>query len=123
MPTLSNPTGTATGSTTAEGSVDLDVRGTVWWVTTESQNLPSATQIKNGQNALGNPAADSGSESGGGSAGTVNVSATGLTPATTYYFYFYAEDESSKPSNTVTSDAFTTDPSRNPSALLTLGVG
>ena len=61
-PTLSNASATATGATTGEGSVQTtETGGTMYWVVTTSSTQPTVTQIKNGQNHNGNPAADSGS--------------------------------------------------------------
>lgn len=108
-PSLTNPTGTATGDTTADGSVDTDEDdGTLYWVVTESSTSPSVAQIQSGQNANGDPAAASGNQSVS-STGTQNVSASGLDAGTQYWFHFQQQDEVGNDSTVVTSSSFTTD--------------
>lgn len=84
---LSNPLASATGATSADASVVTNrANGTLYWVVTTSATAPSVTQIKAGQNEGGTAAAADGSASVT-TAGTQSISVTGLTTATTYYFY------------------------------------
>lgn len=108
-PTLSNPTGTATGAASADGTVDTDEgNGTLYWVVTESSTSPSVSEIQAGQNASGSSAAASGNQSVS-STGTQNVSASGLSSNTTYWFHFQQEDDANNDSSVATSSSFTTD--------------
>ncbi len=92
VPTLSNATASATGSTTAEGSVTTDkATGTLFWIVTTSTTEPTPGQIKDGKRANGDAADDSGSQSIS-STGTKTVSASGLLVGSVYQFYFVHEN-------------------------------
>lgn len=107
-PTLSNPTGTATGETTADGSVDTDEGdGTLYWVVTTSSTAPTVAQVQAGQDESGAAAAASGNQAVS-STGTQNVSASGLDAGTQYWFHFQQQDEVGNDSTVVTSSSFTT---------------
>lgn len=88
---LTSPTGAQTGATTATGTVSTNqASGTFYWVVTASATPPSAAQVKAGQNNGGTAAAALGSAAA--VSGTNTFNATGLTAATTYYFYFMQEN-------------------------------
>jgi hypothetical protein len=107
-PTLSSPTGTATGSTTADGTVSTNEgNGTLYWVVTQSATAPSVAQVQAGQDHTGSPADDDGSQAVSAT-GTQNVNATGLTAETTYYFHYQQEDAATNDSTVVSSASFTT---------------
>lgn len=108
-PTLSAPSGTQTGTTTADLSVATTrLTGTLWGVVTTSNTQPSTTQIKAGQDHTGAAAQFAANDA------TVSnpqlFSATGLPSGTVLYAHFYQEDAESDPSNRVTSASFSTVP-------------
>lgn len=111
-PTLSSPTGAATGDTTADGSVSTDEgNGTLFAVVTTSATAPTAAQVKAGQDHTGAAAAfavGSGSGQAVTGTGTQNVSATGLTASTAYYWHYMHEDAATNQSTVVSSASFTT---------------
>ena len=103
-PVLSSPTGTATGSTTASGTVVTtnDANGTLYyWATTNASE--TAADIK----ANGDSQAVT-------AQGVQAVSITGLTASTTYYIHYVHDDAAANESNVVSSGAFTTDASTTP---------
>lgn len=102
------PTGTATGETTADGTLTVGFNtGTVWWVVTESGTAPSIAQVQAGQDDSGSAAADDGSETA--SNPTINtLNATGLTAGTTYYFHYQYENEDNVDSPVLSSASFET---------------
>lgn len=103
-PVLSSPTGVETGATTADGSVSTDEgNGTLYAVVTTSATPPSAADIRTGTGAV---YATSQAVSG---TGVQDVSATGLTASTTYYWHFLHDDAAANASNIATSASFTTD--------------
>jgi len=107
-PTLSSPTATQTGATTADLSVSTDEgNGTLSWVVTTSATAPSVAQVKAGQDHTGAAAADSGSQSVSAT-GVQNANATGLTAETTYYAHFQHVDAAANDSTVSTSASFTT---------------
>lgn len=96
-PVLSSPTGTATGSTTASGTVSTDEgNGTLYFYASTNASETAAT-IK----ASGSSQAVSGT-------GSQAVSFTGLTGSTTYYAHYVQDDASSNESNVVSSSSFKT---------------
>ena len=102
-PTLDTPTGTQTGATTADGTVETDKNsGTLYAVITESATPPSETDIKSGTAAV-----YSTSQAIDG-AGEQSAAATGLTGSTGYYWHYYQEDTAGNGSNVATSAEFTT---------------
>lgn len=107
-PTLSSPTGTQTGATTADLTVSTDEgNGTLYWVVTTSATAPSVAQVQAGQDHTGSAAPGSGNQSVGAT-GTQNASATGLTAATAYYAHFQQEDAANNDSTVLSSASFTT---------------
>lgn len=108
-PTLSSPSASETGDTTASLSVSSDeANGTLYWVVTQSATGPSAAQIKAGQDHTGAAADDNGSQSVTAT-GTQNANSTGLAEQTTYYAHFMHEDAAANQSTVATSASFTTD--------------
>ncbi|MDL0431355.1 Ig-like domain-containing protein [Marinobacter sp. TBZ242] len=72
-------------------SVDLDKDGTAYYViVADGDGVPSATQVKSGQNSAGSAALISGSFSTVGTTGSEAFS--GLAPGTAYDLYAVAED-------------------------------
>ncbi len=107
-PTLSSASGTATGPTSASGSVSTDdSTGTLYHVTTQSATTPSVAQIKAGNDHLGASADASGSKAVS-SLGAQGITAGGLASETTYYHHFVQTDENTNDSNTITTASFTT---------------
>lgn len=96
-PTLSNPTATATGQTTASGSVTTDEgNGTLYYLASANSSENAAT-VKGG---------DSQAVS---ATGVQNVSVTGLTHSTGYYLHFVHVDAADNESDVASSSQFTTD--------------
>ena len=87
-PSLNNAVATATGQTTASASVNTvnAAFGTLYQITTTNGSTPSATQIKNGQDASGSAATASGNQAVS-SLGTQSFSISGLTASTAYFNY------------------------------------
>lgn len=107
-PTLSSPSGTQTGSTTADLSVYTNEgNGTLYWVVTTSATSPSVAQVQAGLDHTGAAAADDGSQVVSGT-GAQSANATGLTADTTYYVHFQQEDAATNDSTVSTSSSFTT---------------
>jgi hypothetical protein len=107
-PTLSSPTGVKTGITTATlGVTTNDATGTLYGVLTLNSTLPTAAQIKAGQNAAGSAAAYAFNQAVSTTTPTKN--ATGLTGSTTYYAYYMQEDVAGNQSTVPTGVSFTTD--------------
>ena len=107
-PTLTSPTGAATGSTTANGGATTnEANGTIYVVASTSATAPSAAQVKAGQMHTGAAAAAS-ANAAVSSTGAKSVNFTGLTPSTTYYAHTMHEDASGNQSSVVSSASFTT---------------
>jgi hypothetical protein len=109
-PTLSSPTGTQTGQTTASLSVSTNEgNGTLYWVVDTSATPPSAAQVKAGQDNGGAAADDAGSQAVS-TTGVQSITggATGLTAATGYYAYYMHEDANGNQSSVAASSQFTT---------------
>jgi len=101
-PVLSSPTGTKTGSTTADGTVSTDEgNGTLYYYASTNTTETAAT-IK-----------ASGSSQAVITTGSQAVSFTGLTASTTYYAHYVQDDSSANTSNVVSSTSFTTDAAFN----------
>ena len=95
-PTLTSPTGTQTGSTTASGTVSTDeANGTLYYLASTNATETAAT-VK---------AASSQAVSGTGSQ---SVSFTGLTASTTYYAHYCHRDAAGNDSTVSNSASFTT---------------
>lgn len=108
-PTLSNPTGTKTGSSTADITVDTNEgSGTLYYVVDQNLSTPSSTQIKAGQDQ-GGGAADKANNAVVVSTGTKTFNIVGLTPSTTYKAYFAQDDGAGNTSSASASASFTTD--------------
>lgn len=108
-PTLSNPAGSATGASTASGSVTTDeANGTLYAVVTTSATKPSVAQIQAGQDHTGSAAPYSTSQAVTAT-GAQNVSATGLAASTGYYWHYQHQDAATNDSTVATSALFTTD--------------
>lgn len=96
-PTLSNPTATATGQTSASGSVTTDEgNGTLYYLAS-ANSTESAATVKGG---------DSQAVTG---TGVQNVGVTGLTHSTGYYLHFVHVDAAENESDVASSSQFTTD--------------
>lgn len=110
-PTLSSPTLTKTGSSTATGTVTSDTAGgSIEGVITTSATTPSSTQILAGQDHTGAAAVDS--DSFTAASGVNNFSWTGLAPNTVYYAHY--GQAGSTPATPVTSASATTDANQAP---------
>lgn len=97
-PTLTSPTGTKTGQTTASGTVSTnEANGTLYRLASTNATETAATVIA---------AALSQAVS---ATGVQNVSFTGLTAATTYYAHYVHRDAASNDSSVASSASFTTD--------------
>ena len=108
-PTLTAPTGVATGTTTATiGATTDTASGTIYGVVTTSATAPSIAQIAAGQDHTGATAAASGNTGTLTTSGTKTINVTGLTASTTYRAHLY-HDDASGDSAVVTSAAFITD--------------
>jgi hypothetical protein len=110
-PTLTSPTASATGQTTASGSVSTDEdNGTLSAVVTTSATAPSAAQVAAGQDHTGAAAADSASQAVSATGvQTISGGFTGLTASTTYYAHYMHEDAATNRSTVASSSSFTTD--------------
>lgn len=96
-PTLSSPTGTATGSTTATGTVSTnEANGTLY-----SYASINATETASTVKASGSTQAVS-------ATGSKSASFTGLTAATAYYAHYVHRDAAGNDSTVSTSASFTT---------------
>ena len=96
-PTLTGPTGTATGATTASGTVSTNEdTGTLYW-------LASANATETGT------AVKAGSSQAVSAVGTQNVTVSGLTASTAYYLHYLHRDAAGNDSTVATSAQFTTD--------------
>lgn len=97
-PTLSSPTATKSGTTTATASVSTnEANGTLYCKHTTSSATPDAATIMTGLSQSVT------------STGTKSFGLTGLTAGTTYYAHFYHVDAAGNGSLRVSSAAFTTD--------------
>lgn len=97
-PTLTSPTGTKTGSTTASGTVSTDeANGTLYRLASINATETAAT-VKAA--ALTTTVSATGSQS---------VTFTGLAPTTTYYAHYVHTDPANNDSALVSSASFTTD--------------
>lgn len=95
-PTLTSPTASATGTTTASGSVTTDeANGTLYYLASTNATEPVAT-VK------------AGSSQAVSASGVQNVTVTGLTASTSYYLHFVHTDAAANDSTVATSAQFTT---------------
>ena len=95
-PTLTSPTASATGSTTASGSVSTnEANGTLYYLVSANATELAAT-VK------------AGSSQAVTASGSQSVSITGLTASTSYYLHFVHTDAAANDSTVATSAQFTT---------------
>jgi hypothetical protein len=107
-PTLTSPTATATGSSTATiGATTNEANGVLWYIVTTSNVTPHWSQIKLGIDNTGTAAAFSGSQAVS-STGAKTATASGLISATTYFTYLMHEDASGNKSTVSAASSFTT---------------
>jgi len=107
VPALTSPTGTATGASTATGTVATDTaNGTLYAVVTSSATKPTAAQVKSGLNSSGTSAIWGGSQAVSAT-GTKTVNASGLTTGIQQYFHYMHENATGGQSTVATSSAFT----------------
>lgn len=122
-PTLTSPTGSATGSTTATvGATTNEANGTMYSIVSTSATPPSVAQIQAGQTAAGAAAPWSGNQAISGT-GAKTFSATGLAASTTYYTHVQQKDAAGNDSTVVTSAGFTTSASDTTPPTLTSPTG
>jgi hypothetical protein len=96
-PTLSSPTGTATGPTTASGTVSTDeANGTLYYYASTNATETAAT-VK-----------ASGATQAVSATGSQSVTFTGLTGGTTYYAHYVHRDAAGNDSSVANSSSFTT---------------
>lgn len=106
-PTLTSPTGAATGKNTATGTVSTDEgNGTLYAVVTSSATAPTGAQVRAGQDHTGAAASWAGSQVVS-STGTKTFNATGLTAGAVRYFHYQHRDAASNDSTVSSSAAFT----------------
>ncbi len=118
-PTLSDPTDTATGISTADMSVSTNEEdGRLYVVVTMSVSPPSAAQVKAGLNNLGTAAAFADNQAIA-SIGTKTFSANGLAGSTFHATYFMHEDAAGNQSLVSAADGFTTDALAGPASVPT----
>lgn len=96
-PILTSPTGTATGATTATGTVSTDeANGTLYRLASTNATELAATVKASGLSQAVT------------ATGVQNVTFTGLTPSTTYYIHYVHTDAAGNDSTRVSSTSFTT---------------
>ena len=95
-PTLTSATGAADGATTANGSVSTDeANGTLFYILTgNATELVGTVKAASSQSVT--------------DTGVQNVSATGLTPESDYYYHFVHSDSSDNDSSVVSTAQFST---------------
>lgn len=95
-PSLTSPTASATGATTASGSVSTtEGNGTLYYLASANASESTAT-VK------------AGSSQAVSASGVQNVTVTGLTASTSYYLHFVHRDAAGNDSTVATSAQFTT---------------
>ena len=95
-PTLTGPTGTATGATTASGTISTNEdTGTLYWLASTNAS-ETGTTVK------------AGSAQAVSAVGTQNVTVSGLTASTAYYLHYLHRDAAGNDSTVATSAQFTT---------------
>ena len=107
-PTLTSPSVTAVGSTTATGNISTDEgNGTLYSVVSTSATAPNVAQIQAGNDHTGSAAVWAGNQAIS-STGAKTTSITGLTASTAYYAHFQHKDAANNNSTVVSSAQFTT---------------
>lgn len=95
-PTLTGPTGSSTGASTASGSVSTnEAGGTLYFLASASSTATVAAVKAGGSQAVS-------------AAGTQNVTVSGLTASTTYFLHFVHTDAAGNDSVVASSASFTT---------------
>ena len=95
-PTLTSPTATATGTTTASGTVSTnEANGTLYYLASTNASEDAATVKAASSQAVS-------------ATGSQSVSFTGLTASTTYYAHYVHRDAAGNDSAVATSASFTT---------------
>lgn len=95
-PTLTSPTGTATGATTASGTVSTNEgNGTLYFLASTNASESAATVKAASSQAVS-------------ATGSQSVSFTGLTASTTYYAHYVHRDAAGNDSTVASSASFTT---------------
>lgn len=101
-PTLTSPTGTQTGSTTASGTVSTDeANGTLYFLASTNATETAATIKAASSQAVT-------------ATGSQSVSFTGLTASTTYYAHYCHRDPAGNDSTVANSASFTTSAGASP---------
>lgn len=95
-PTLTSPSASATGATTASGSVTTDEAGGTLYYLASANASEAAATVK------------AGSSQAVSAAGSQSVSLTGLTASTSYYLHFVHRDAAGNDSAVASSAQFTT---------------
>lgn len=107
-PTLTFPNTLPLGDTSGYLEVTTnEATGTLYYVVTTSVSVPSAAQVKAGQDHTGAAAAYAGSQAVSGT-GAKTATATGLASNTVYYGYFMHEDGAANQSAVKALTTFTT---------------
>lgn len=106
-PTLTDGSGSATGSTTAELSVTTDQPGILYAIVSTVNVKPSVAQVMAGEDSTGDLAAARASERVT-LVGAQSISVDGLADATTYYPYFMQANDRFLSSEVVAGASFTT---------------
>lgn len=103
-PTLTSPTGTQTGSTTASGTVTTDeANGTLYYLaSTNSTETAATVKAASSQTVT--------------ATGSQSVNFTGLTASTTYYAHYVHRDAAGNDSTVANSASFTTSAGSSPKA-------
>lgn len=110
-PTLTSPTGTATGATSASGTVSTNEgNGTLYWLASTSATATAA-------------AVKAGSSQAVSATGSQSVTVSGLTASTAYYMHYLHRDTAGNDSAVSTSASFTTNAVAVKGAVITLYSG
>lgn len=106
-PTLTSPTASATGTTTASGSVSTDEgNGTIDAVLTTSATPPSAAQVQAGQDHTGSSAVATDLDNIVTATGSQSFTFSGLQTGVRYWMHVVHEDASANVSSVASSDPF-----------------
>jgi hypothetical protein len=108
-PTLTSPTATATGSSTASGGVTTDEGNGTLYFLASANATESTTTVKTG------------SSQSVTATGTQSISVTGLSASTAYYLHMVHRDSSGNDSDVATSAQFTTEEASSSLTLITTG--
>lgn len=107
-PTLTSGTGVSTGTSTGTiGATTNEANGTMYAVAYASASVPTAAQVRAGQNNSGAAATWSGNQAIS-STGAKTFGATGLSSSTTYFGYIVHRDAAGNDSAVLSTPSFTT---------------